>query len=411
MKKYIALFLLLLLIGIAFGYLFYKKYSLLNGPLIKRVTESIEQIDRTDRDLNISLMQLGYGLDNNYDKIVSNVRNLSETKTRLLKAFGMITPQLDDVKNQFLEYERLHNLKLDLVESFKTSNSALLNSANFSPLIGSLIARELNKIGADNDSNFVNTFNANLIHYIRMPSPKNLTILNNQLPDIEAITKRYEYENEFGVEIYQYLIHVKHVIKHMEPTRVYLTKTTQVDTAAAINSVRYAMQGKLNSFKASIDKLRSLIGIYALILVTAFIILLSKMGRLKSGKGSPAVVTLNEKINKIIDQLQMPLKFLDSSLSNIDASYQSVQTTIVGLDDVIIEAKRPEKDNKKLSVMVSQALNDYAKLKSTGTIERTQNMIKGTAVGVGEISNLLLKLKEESEKESLIKKNKFFNRS
>jgi len=398
MKKYITLFVLLVSVGTYIGYLHFDKQQSISHPSTLKVSELLDELQSNEKNLNLNLMQLGYGIDNNYDKIVNTGQEI-KTNIRLLSDHINKAPiKTADISTYLSEYESVNSIKMDLVESFKRSNSALLNSVTFAPFIGGVIAKELNQNNNDFDSNFIAGFNSELIRYIGFPNSSTLNSLKDRLSGIESIDNKYRFDDSIGTQINQYLIHVKHIAQHMEPTRAYLTKSTLVDTENSILKVKEAVNSEKAVLTAKLEQIGKLLTYYMAFLGLVVLGLLFKIRQLFLGKGSPAVQSLNEKITRISNQLETPLSFLGDSLDEIEASYKTLQSTIVGFDLLVDEAKKTEQNPKRLSAIVSKNLNDYVQLKSSGTLEKTDNMIKGSSIGLGEIANLISTLKAESDK-------------
>jgi len=398
MKKYIITFLLLVLVGLGIAYVYFEKNRVLHHQSITEIEELLDEISLNDKNLNLSLMQLGHGIDNNYDLISSNVK-INQRNLKDLRAVLNSAPiDTTSMATSLDEYEQVNKSKIDLVESFKTSNSGLLNSVSYAPFIGSLIARELNKLGNDDDSNYVSDFNSILVRYISLKRKSSLQELKSQTSELESIVSKYSSNKGFGVQASQYLNHVRHLLSHMEPTRTYLKKATKINTLSSINNLEIKMRETKASLKENLSNLRNIFIGYSVLIGFLVAGLLLIMRHLFSGKGSPAVKELIEKIAFVSEKIQSPLNFVGKNLNDIDTSYQSVKTTIGGLDGVVSEASKRTKDSRQINAMVTKTLNDYVKLKSTGKIEETESKIQGSTVGLNEINKLIVNLKQEGDK-------------
>jgi len=397
MKKYIFIFVVLLAVGSALGYFFYEKYQAFNSDASKLVQNYVQQIDRQDRNLNIQLMKLGFGIDNQYDNIVEKVNSLKKSNRELGLVLGSADQSFEPIKTAYEEYQSLYTVKLDLVESFKTNNSALLNSANFAPYLGSVLVGKLNRQGFNDDANELSSYNAELIQYIRKAEASSKAILDSELSYIRS--KVDSFSGELKDEMEQYGLHVGIVIKHLEPTKQYLEKTTEVATGTAIEKITDIISQKRKVDFQALAEIRTATMGFGIVLFLAFLSFLVKMRQLFFGKGTQAVMSLNEKIEKITNEIKGPIGFLNNNINSINNSFGAIRGTVEGFDGVLKEIKKPVRDNAKVSEIMSKTLREYNSMHSKGTIEKTHNMIVGTSVGVEEISNLITVLREEAEKE------------
>jgi len=397
MKKYIFIFVVLLAVGSALGYFFYEKYQAFNSDASKLVQNYVQQIDRQDRNLNIQLMKLGFGIDNQYDDIVEKVNSLKKSNRELGLVLGSADQSFEPIKIAYEDYQSLYTVKLDLVESFKTNNSALLNSANFAPYLGSVLVGKLNRQGFNDDANELSSYNAELIQYIRKAEASSKAILDSELSYIRS--KVDSFSGELKDEMEQYGLHVGIVIKHLEPTKQYLEKTTEVATGTAIEKITDIISQKRKVDFQALAEIRTATMGFGIVLFLAFLSFLVKMRQLFFGKGTQAVMSLNEKIEKITNEIKGPIGFLNNNINSINNSFGAIRGTVEGFDGVLKEIKKPVRDNAKVSEIMSKTLREYNSMHSKGTIEKTHNMIVGTSVGVEEISNLITVLREEAEKE------------
>ena len=397
MKKYIFIFMVLLALGSILGYFFYQKYQVFNSDESKLVQRYVQQIDRKDRNLNIQLMKLGFGIDNQYDDIVQMVNSLKQSNRELSLVLESADQSFEPIQTAYKDYQSLYSVKLDLVESFKTNNSALLNSANFAPYLGSVLIGKLNKEGFNDDSNTLSSYNAELIQYIRKADSLSKAILESELNLIKS--KVNSFSGELKDEMEQYGLHVGIVIKHLEPTKQYLEKTTEVSTGNEIEKMADIISQKRKADFQALAEIRTATMGFGIVIFLAFLSFLIKMRQLFFGKGTKAVMSLNEKIEKITNEIKGPIGFLNNNIHSINNSFAAIRGTMEGFDGVIKEIKKPVRDNAKVNEIMSKTLREYNSMNNKGTVEKTHNMIVGTSVGVEEISNLITVLQKEAEKE------------
>lgn len=386
-------------IGAVLGYFFYQKHKAFNSDAAKLVQRYIQQIDQKDSNLNTLLMKLGFGIDNQYDDIVKLVNSLEKSTRDLDTVLSSGSQDFESLKFAYEDYEALYLVKLDLVESFKTNNSALLNSANFAPYLGSVLVGKLNTKGFNDDANELGNYNAELMQYIRKANTSSKIIVNSDLDFIKS--KINSLSGELQQEMEQYVLHVGIVLKHLEPTKQYLEKITAVETNSAIEKLAVINSKKRKADFQILAGIRTATMGFGIVLFLAFLSFLVKMRQLFFGKGTKAVLNLNEKIDKITHQIKAPIDFLNSNISAINNSFGSIRGTVEGLDGVLTEIKKPEpaRNNEKVSQIMSKTLREYNSMHSNRTIEKTHSMIVGTSVGVEEISNLITVLREEAKKE------------
>lgn len=398
MKKYAFIFVVLIALGVSLGLFFHKKYQVFKSDSAVLVANYIQEIERQDEELNVQLMKLGFGLDNHYDKVVNKIHRLRESNRQLERILIDPESNLDDVATAYEEYKLQNSVKMGLVESFKTNNSALLNSANFSPYLGGILVKRLNEQDQKEEASFISEYNAELIQYIRKGDQNSKNLINAGIRSIRTLSEKSSPEVQEMLS--QYIYHTQIVLKYLEPTKLYLAKTTEVETSSAIAKVSKVFQEKRAQHFDEFAQLRTATMGFGALMFLAFLVLLMKMRQLFSGEGSQAMMTLNQKIDKITDEIKGPLGFLSNNLNSIDSSFGAIKETTAGLDSVIDEIKKPNRDNAKVNEMMTKTLKDYHSLSSRGVFEKTHTMITGTTVGVDEISTLVAALRRESERDN-----------
>ncbi len=404
MKKYVSTFILLLLIGVVLGYFAYEKTQAINNKAHQLTIESIKKIKQHDNELNVLLMKSRYGIDNHYDKIVEQVKSLSNYNRRLKSVL-----QSSEAKNSpavlqsYEAYERQNSIKMDLVENFKTNNSALLNPANYSPFVGNHLIKYYQAENRYKILNFITEFNNQLSGYIKKgdeDSKKFLEANSYVLYDLEESSP-----NDIKAWLNEYSLHTQTVLKYLEPTQQYLVKTTEVPTGGALQELEEKYKGQRTKVFAQFDQVRYAALGYGILMLLAFLALLFKLRQIfNRPDGSDQIMSLSDKISKITQQLSSPLGFLANNMHSLESSFSEIGGTIEGLQEMYSEAKKPQsdRDNKKLNELLISTLRKYSKLDSHHVLDQTNDLIQGSSTGLNEISHLVSTLKEVSESEKLL---------
>lgn len=406
MKTYISSFVLLLLLGVVLGYFGYEKTQALNNKTHQLTIESVRKIKQYDNSLNVLLMKSRYGIDNHYDKIVDQTKNLAESNRRLKSVLlADESKNSEQVVQAYEEFERQYQIKMDLVENFKTNNSALLNSANYSPYVGNHLIKHYQAENKYKILNFITEFNAQLVRFINKGDGDSKQFLENNfyvLYDLEDSAP-----NDIKAWLNEYTLHVQTVLKYLEPTQQYLVKTTEVGTGNAIQSFEDTYKGQRTELFDQFDQVRYAALGYGILLFIAFLMLLVKLRQFfNRPDGSEQIMSLNDKIAKITHQLNSPLTFLNNNLDSLQTSFTEIGSTMEGLDLMYSEAKKKDVDNKKMNDLLVTTLRKYSKLNSHHVIDQTNDLIQGSSTGLNEISSLVSTLKEVSESEKLLKDHK-----
>lgn len=421
MKKYIISLVILVIIGAALAYLSFNDNKSLDDQVYLDSTVSVRNLKIIDNDLNIELFVVRYENKNFYDGIEGLIVGLSEEfdNLRFEALFEEIesSPELSQAVTHF-EKELLEKQKH--IEAF-VKNHRLLVEANEvfaeTARIDSPINQITNKLSLQSD---IISVNIHFYRYLENSSEENKNKLNNDIAHIEGMIENYSDDDQSV--IYGYIKTLSDIIILSEEMQKHFTLAIIQATGDSLNELASAYVDFHNNAIEQSNTLRNALTIYGVVLLVLLLIFAYLLRKQYSSLEqqvadrtdeiqqaytelqesqeqliqSEKMASLGEMVAGVAHEINTPLGYVNSNISTVQLNINDINGTMNKLEALKAEVISPNRNNKRISALLSQTLKSYSELQQDEIFDENKQLLEDSNHGLDEISKLVMSLKDFS---------------
>ncbi len=419
MKINVLLLSLLLITGIALGVFYHKNAEESAHENYMVSVNLMNQLKQTDAGLNVLLLKSRYGLQADYDELARKSVLLSDSFSKLKKS--NIARYLDTdvpLADALREYEEQINLKIDLVESFKSHNAVLRNSIKYAPPLGDeLISTLENK--PEGDASLLKKINQALYRWSLYGDKEQADIIQDNVRKILDLLPLFSNE----IPLLEYNSHVIAVVDEQEQTQNYLQNALAIDSEKTLSKLDGLYTENYLVSSANDGQLRSyaIIGYGLLALFVAFYFAMKLRGsytqledkvkdrtqqinsaykEVKESQEqliqSEKMASLGQMVAGIAHEINTPLGYVNNNVSIVNNLFISMDTLMKGLGGVYGEAVKKPNNKEALSKQVVQVLRQYHRMKQDDIVSEAKELLDDSSHGLNDISELVKNLRSFS---------------
>jgi signal transduction histidine kinase len=421
MKKYLIGLFILIAIGIGLAYITIKKNMWVDDEVYVKTTESVRNLKLLDKKINLLLFGIRYANDTTYNTVEDTAIALSEEFDNLrYKALFEEIEASEALGNATIEFEKELVRKQDHIDNFIVNHKSLIeanNDLSKASKVNSPINQIIAKLSLRPE---IISININIYRYLEQSNIDNRNLLNEDIGLIQGMIDNYS--NEEQDVVFDYIKTLSNIILATEETQKYFLRATQQKTDERLNTLESAYVNHHNILIKKSNKLRNaliLYGLVLLILLTIFAYLLRKQyasleqqvadrteenqqtyNDLQNSQEqliqSEKMASLGEMVAGVAHEINTPLGYVNSNITTSAANVGDMIAVLKGLEEVYRQARKKPRDNKALSESLSKTLLLFNALDNDGVVEETQQLLEDSHHGIGEISQLVMSLKDFS---------------
>lgn len=419
MKKYIAIILLLIAVGVVLGFFTFKENQQLEEEVHIKTNQAIRNMKLLDNSLNVLLFKARYGLENNYDKIAQIINDLSEEFDYLRYTALFEEIEQNEALNQaVINYDEQSIIKQDLVESFKTNNAVLINSSRYLPILGEQMYDIAKKLKDGEVKQNISDINLAVYKYMKTEDLASKQQIVSSLLILESYNDKLK-DNE-KILLSEYISHLRTITERRAETQAYMVKAVEQPTGRMLNEMEEAYAAYHNNQLAKANKLLNALIIYGFVLLGTlmfFAYLLRKnylgleqqvaqrteqieqaYNQLKESQEqliqSEKMASLGEMVAGVAHEINTPLGYVNSNVDTLQFNLSDMKSLLASIESLHNEIKKPERDSKKISLLLKVLVKTYSDQQVGELYTESQELLKDSSHGLSEISNLVLSLKD-----------------
>lgn len=222
MKTNIVIVVVLVVLGASVSYRSFSENKF-DERNYQSIVEIIEQLSLKDKDINTLIVKSRFGLDQNYDELVSASTQLREQANVLERK--MIEQKLFSlgigIQDYWGTYEKYLAEKLDAIESFKGNNSILRNSVSYAPEAGDRVIKAMKEFEVAALEDTISGINRNLYKYVVSGNRRYIDGIKSDMSDLSSSIGSIENQNTKRA-FKEYLKHLNVIIEKQEDTSSYM---------------------------------------------------------------------------------------------------------------------------------------------------------------------------------------------
>ncbi|EGG95050.1 Signal transduction histidine kinase [gamma proteobacterium IMCC1989] len=421
MKKYFIGLFILISIGIALAYITIKQNMLLDDEVYLETTESVRNLKLLDNQINLLLFGIRYANYSDYNTIEDRTIALSDEFDNLrYEALFEEIESSEALGNATIGFEKELVKKQDHIDNFIENHQRLVEANNDflqASEVNSPINQIVEKLSLRPE---IISININFYRYLEQSDIDNRNLLNDDIGRIQGMIENYSDEEQDVV--FAYIKTLSDIILTTEETQKYFLRATQQETGDRLNALESAYVNYHNILIEKANKIRNALIIYGLVLLvllTIFAYLLRRQyanleqqvadrteeiqqtyNDLQESQEqliqSEKMASLGEMVAGVAHEINTPLGYVNSNITTSAANLGDMTAVFEQFDAVYQEACKKPRNNKALSTALSSALRSYKAVDSDGVVEETQQLLEDSHHGIGEISQLVMSLKDFS---------------
>lgn len=421
MKKYILALGLLIIAGIALAYFTIKQNMALDNDVYLETTESIRSLKLLDNNIDILLFRIRYENQNDHEEIDELTLNLSEEFDNL--RFEALFEEIESspmLNRTSLQFDQSLLEKREHIDSFLKhhkelveANELFLSYSDEEAEINEVISRLFLK-------DAINAVDVAFYRFLENSNEENKALLNDANGAISTIIDSAD-ESDQAI-VFGYIKTLSDIVIASEETHQDFTDAINQDTSQAIIDFELAYaEFHTQTIKGS-NLLKTALVVYGFILLLALIFFayllrqhylhLEQEVADRTQEISDAYKELQESQEQLIQSEKMaslgamvagvaheintPLGYVNSNVDTIKLNMSDINELFGDIEKLYQEAKSPERNNSRLSTLLSSLLKSYKGLDAEEIFLESQQLLEDSHHGLGEISGLVMSLKDFS---------------
>ncbi|WP_086930305.1 DAHL domain-containing protein [Agarilytica rhodophyticola] len=287
MKTFTLIIVVLILLGGAIAYQ-PAKDNQLNEQRYQSTVNIIEELSLKDKEINTLIIRSRFGLDQNYDGLVTASKQILEKASVLERE--MRSQQLFSsgvgVQNYWDTYEKDLREKLDAIEAFKGNNSILRNSVAYAPEAGERAIKAIESFNLETITGAIDNINTTLYKYIASGNRRYLDSIKLEMLDLASATNAIEDRHSKRI-FKEYLSHLRVVVEKQKDTANFMLEAVSNHNAETLMRIKTIYEGHHRDNLSQQKEQLSLLKNYNLVL--CFILVLLTGWLFNSQRSSQAV--------------------------------------------------------------------------------------------------------------------------
>jgi signal transduction histidine kinase len=422
MKTSTTLLLYLSLAIIGGAGVFYYQSTIPDHEFIKNdVAKRLLTIDGLNADVSELALRSRYNLDSNYDRLTRSSTLLDQAMSSFENAYFTEESISDTLlKRNFQSLMNEVEIKLDLIENFKSHNSVLRNSEKYAPAAGQnliAIAKENNlKAPEILFSDIVKE----LLEFSLLGSSVSVQRLKTALPQLQQIESQmpdYAY-----TALLEFNNHVNTVINEKELTDQYLSKALNSTTDSKISELNenwnswFLASGKQDQTLKQITIGYIVFLLLGLVFVTWRLKALynnldyevavqteeirKAFDELKDSESklvqSEKMASLGQMVAGVAHEINTPLGYITSNVDTIRLNMGELDGILQSVEMISTEFKQSPPNSKKIGMIVKRMVQVYRNMRQRETLSEIEELLQDSSYGLSEIAKLVSSLKDFS---------------
>ncbi len=348
-----------------------------------QIVRALQALKQKHNELNVLVLKSRYGLDTNYDRlavvsfsIINEINAIKDTP-----AFNS-----EALKSQFEDYRKQAVLKEDVVQSFKSHNSLLKNSLQFSQYAGEQLVEGAADLDAPQARELFRSVNEALYKLVLLGDAAAENYIRENISEIKALTE--QLPEQYRVLGLEYAIHLDTVLNEREQTEKYMLRVVDLPTLSALDTLQTQYLEYHAQEVQHMQLVQWLWYAYAVLVLAVLLFFVVKIGRRRyrlleqetEQKAAAADSARNESqvlidqlhssetmavagrtLSALTSDLKKPLAAVQSSVEVIGSRVDSLQGFVQEMDELSRLYTKPKPDSKALSTLLNQLITLYQK--------------------------------------------------
>jgi hypothetical protein len=388
MKVTIVLAILILLGGLAVGYISLQGNVDPSGEMRSHIVNTLDDIKQADSLINALVLESRYGLTADYDELAQLIitirQGVAQLNTDEAKAYVVTNTH---VQQSIADLQEQFTLKTDLIENFKSHNSVLRNSIRYAPNVGDRLIQEAEKSDGSHAVDLLKLVNGALYRWILYANKSDAAIIKENADSLMSVNKVIQNH----IALIEYSTHVITIVEEQEVTQRYTQGALSISTQQAIAQLESAYFEHYVALLKGAELQRYYLLVYALCVfcVVAYFALRFRKSYRKL-KGLERYRT--QQVNIIYKHIGN----IDMHVDDMQGAFSSIKDTLVCLGSICSEVKKKDYDSKRVNALLSQALTKYRHLDTRDTIAKTDELLNKSNENAGKASRVIKSLMANS---------------
>ena len=417
MKKYIIALFVLVIVGIVLAYITFKQSAALDDEVYLETTASIRNLKLLNNTVNNLIVRIRYQNTQRYATLEELSTNINDEFDNL--RFEALFEEIElssELVSATTGVEQALGEKINHIEKFihqhKSSQQAQIKLTNY-------IQGNTDFLNTKKRSNIDNLIDITSISFYQFA--QNVDELNNLNKNIERVKQAItSISQEDQIIIQQYLAMLDSSVSTTNTMHNAFSAAVNQATSERFNVLEFNYVNFHNLAIEESKKLRTILIIYGFILLSVLVYLAYLFWRqyinleqqvidrtqeiseayknLKESQEqliqSEKMASLGEMVAGVAHEINTPLGYVNSNVDTVKNNLSEMDSIIGNIDLAYKEAVSPQRDQKKISTLISATLRDYAKLHIGETFEESSELLEDSQHGLSEISKLVSSLKD-----------------